>query len=84
MTTESFFVTYAPFELAEIAGRGVFLGQAVQGDEHPLVQDHADWGAAGAPPADSGEAYVMASKFELTSDCWAASPDRTWSRIAAQ
>jgi hypothetical protein len=25
------------------------------------------WGTAGAPPADTGEAYVMASKFELTS-----------------
>jgi hypothetical protein len=46
------------------------------------------WGTASQPPADSGAdgagAYVMASKFELTSDCWTASPDRTWSRIAAQ
>ena len=43
-----------PFELAEIAGRGVFLGQAVQGDEHPLVQDHADDGGLGQ--RDTGRA----------------------------
>ena len=35
------------FELAEIARRGVFLGQAVQGNEDALVQDHTYDGGFG-------------------------------------